>query len=167
MNRPGERGNTPRAVAAITRTARPRVRQPARTGGEAREGKVGAAIAPPVSKHRRDAQTFLIRPGLPSPPVPPSHGAVKSFIPSCFVLAATPRRPFAQSTPAVAPAAAPADPIKVMVGRLELEKYKSDGQGPDEVRRPPAGYGSQPGGGGLDRGAAQELRLRQHGPYQV
>ena len=37
---------------------------------------------------------------------------------------------------------------------------QGDDQGADPVRRSPAGHGSQPRGGRLDRGAAQELRLR-------
>jgi len=35
---------------------------------------------------------------------------------------------------------APNDPIKTLVGRLDLEHYKGDHQGADQIRRPPRKY---------------------------
>ena len=72
-----------------------------------------------------------------------------------------------QGAPAATPAPADDDPVKTLVGRLDLEKYKATIKGSDAVRRSPSGHRSQPRGDRLDRGTAQELRVHEHRAHQV
>ena len=73
---------------------------------------------------------------------------------------------FGQSQ-APAPQAAAEDPVRTLVGRLDLERYKATIKGLTAVRRPATGDRSQPRGERLDRGSAQNLRMHRDRAHQV
>jgi hypothetical protein len=66
------------------------------------------------------------------------------------------------------PAATPPadDPVRTLVGRLELERYKATIKGLTQFGIA-ARNRAQPQGRRLDRSAAQELRLHEHRAHQV
>ncbi len=59
------------------------------------------------------------------------------------------------------------DPVRLMVGPPRPREVQGDGQGSHPVRRQAPRHRTQPQGGGLDRGAAQELRLHADRADQV